>query len=275
MSDDRYRFTVGDFECLAIKDTDVTVTHEQLFSNQPKEIVKPHLKARGEKAKAIQLSYNPLAVYSDDWVLIDTGIGTIGNAEGQVAKILEDEEIRPEHIIITHLHADHYGGLITDNGEEAFGNVPVYLCQGEWAMVRSEEYAETNPQRAELIQQYVYPIERQFEPIECLNMNEILPGLSVLRLVGHTENHIGVLIESQTEKLIYVSDALIHPLHLEQLDWECGFDANHEHARESRVALAELAIELNASVMSYHFPFPGIGRIEREGDGYHWVATTS
>lgn len=106
-------------------------------------------------------------------------------------------------------------------------------------------------------------------------MNEILPGFTVLRLPGHTANHIGILIESGTDTLIYAGDAIIHPLHLEHLDWDCGFDEDHDLARESRIKLAELAIELDATVMVYHFPFPGLGKIVRHGNAYKWIPLNS
>ena len=272
MSDDRYRFTVGDFECLAIKDTAISGEGKQIFSNVDKEVYKASLKARGENHKKIDIPYNILAVFSDDWVLIDAGIGNLGDDEGKLAEILDDEEIRPEHIILTHAHADHYGGLLDSEGNETFGNLPIYMCQNEWVMSISGEYADDNPQRAEMIASYLVPLESQIERIECLNMNEILPGFSVLKLPGHTPHHIGVLVESQNEKLIIASDAVIHPLHFENLDWHCGFDADHEIARESRVKLAELAIELDALVLCYHFPFPGLGRISRQGEAYQWTA---
>ena len=270
MSDDRYRFTSGDFECLAIKDTSLMVNGEQLFSNIDKDVYKPQLKARGEKHKKIEIPINTLAVRSDDWVLIDAGYGTIGEDAGELASILKDEEIRPEHIILSHAHPDHFGGLLDKNGDETFGNTPIYICQREWMLMTSAEFAGENPGRAGYIEKYLLPVERQIERIECLNMSEILPGFSVIRLPGHTENHIGILIESQGEKIIFAGDAVVHPLHLENLDWQCSFDADPGQARESRIKLAELAIELDAPVMATHFPFPGIGRIEQHGTAYKW-----
>ncbi|GAB5493344.1 MAG: MBL fold metallo-hydrolase [Phototrophicaceae bacterium] len=272
MPDDKYRFTVGDFECLVIKDSAVMGNAQHLFQNADKDDYEKALKARDENTEKIELPYNPLAVFSDDWVLLDTGIGKLGEEEGRLAEVLEGEDIRPEHIILTHAHADHYGGLLDKDDNEVFGNVPIYMCQNEWVMSISGEYADTNPRRAELAQNYLLPLEGQIERIECYHLNEILPGFSVLKLAGHTPNHMGVLIESQGEKLIVTSDAVIHPLHFEHLDWRCGFDADHDLARESRVKLAELAIELDALVLCYHFPFPGLGRISQHNGSYKWTA---
>jgi len=271
MSDDRYRFTVGDVECLAIKDAENTSETRQLFSNIDEKKYQAALKTQGDNPEIAILSCNPLAVFSDDWVLIDTGFGAMATPNGQSVDILNDEDIRPEHIILSHAHGDHYGGLLNKNGDENFSNVPVYMCQNEWMFYTSGEYADANPQRAERVQKYLLPAERQIERIECLNMSEILPGFTVLKLPGHTPHHIGILVESMGETLIVAGDTALHPLHLAHLDWEFANDADHDTARESRLKLAELAIELDALVMFYHFPFPGLGRIERNGAGYRWV----
>lgn len=271
MSKDRYRFKIGNFECLVINDGRIDVEGKQLFQNIDKDVYTPLLKARGEKSEKVKLAINTLAIFSDDWVLIDTGFGNFSEDSGQLKNILSEEDIRPEHIILTHAHPDHYGGFLDENGKNNFGNTPIYICQNEWILAISNELDAKNPDRAEYNQKYLIPIEAQIEPIECLDMNEILPNFSVIRLPGHTLNHIGILIESASEKLIFASDTLVHPLHLENLDWQAGFDVDHALARESRLKLAELAIELDATVMTSHFPFPGLGRIERYGASYKWI----
>ncbi|MEL6404149.1 MAG: MBL fold metallo-hydrolase [Chloroflexota bacterium] len=266
MASDRFRFTVGGFECLVINDGTSTGATSRMFSN-----VDDATRSAHDLPDNIAVGYNVCAVYSDDWVLLDTGIGNAGDTEGQVADILDDEDIRPEHIIMTHAHVDHYGGLIGDNGEEKFPNVPVYMCQNEWVWFTSSEYADDNPERAEVIKAQLLPAERQVERIECNDMSEILPGFTIVSLPGHTPHHIGIMIASQDERLIIAGDALLHPLHLENLDWQFANDTDHERARKSRIKLAEIAIDTNALVLNYHFPFPGLGRIERNGDAYRWL----
>lgn len=272
MPDDRYRFRIGDFECLAINDGSIAVEAKQLFQNIPGDVYKQQLNAPDEKSNNVELAINTLAVFSDDQVLIDTGFGKLSEESGQLKNVLDEEDIRPEHIILTHAHPDHYGGFLDENGTNNFGNAPIHICQQEWILSTSAKQTIENPGRASYNQKYLLPIEPQIKPVECLEMDEILPNFSLIRLPGHTLNHIGILIESAGEKLIFASDTLVHPLHLENLDWQAGFDVDHALARESRIKLAELAIDLDAVVMTSHFAFPGLGRIERNGDGYKWIA---
>jgi glyoxylase-like metal-dependent hydrolase (beta-lactamase superfamily II) len=275
MSEDRYRFKLGNFECLAIRDfSDNGILNEvsKLFSNVDPTISRPILKSRGENPDFIDIPYTCLAVYTeDDWVLIDTGVGSIlGTPEGKLGSILEEENIRPEHIILSHAHPDHFGGLLDKNGRQNFPNVPVYMCQNEWAICNTPEYTRGNTMFAEAIRKYLLPVETQIECIEC--HGEILPGFSSIQLPGHTRYQIGILVESSGEKLIFPSDAIIHPLHLEHLDWQIFIDLDHEVARQTRIQLAEMAIELDALVHFFHFPFPGLGKIRRHGKSYRWQA---
>lgn len=276
MSEDQYRFKLGNFDCLAIQDLSNNSLLNQaskLFSNVETSISHPILEARNENPNKLDMPSICLAVYTDDdWILIDTGVGSLGyvmsGSDGKLLNVLEDEDIRPEHIILTHAHPDHFGALLNKNGKENFPNVPVYMCQNEWAVCNTPEYTGSRPLFEEAIQQYLLPAEAQIERIEC--NGEILPGFSAIKLPGHTPHHIGVLIESDGEYLIFPSDAVLHPIQFEFPEWEIYIDLDHETARESRIKLAELAIELDAIVLGFHFPFPGLGKIVRHEEAYRW-----
>lgn len=266
MPDDRYRFQLGHLDCLVVRDSTISGDSQFVFSN----VSSDQLKAQGFKTSTQAYDVNCLAVFSDDWVLLDVGFGNVSHPSGKLADILSDEEIRPEHIILTHAHSDHIGGLLNQDGEEAYPNVPVYMCQREWIEYASDENLLPTPQQADTVREILRRTDGQIERIECMEMNEILPCFSVIRLPGHTANNIAILIEAGDDKLIYAADAVFHPWHLSHLDWHFAFDADHEMAREARIKFSELAIELDALVMFTHFPFPGLGKIKREGDAYGW-----
>lgn len=278
MTEGQHRFKLGNFDCLAVRDVPNNLLlnqAEKLFSNVKSSVSYPILEAQRENPESLDMPSSCLAVYTgDDWVLIDTGVGSLGNVmgtqDGKLLSILEDESIRPEHIILTHAHPDHFGGLLDKDGKENFPNAPVYMCQEEWAVCTTLEYSRGNHAFVDAVQNYLLPAESQIERIEC--SGEILPGFSSIELPGHTPHHMGVLIESAGEHLIFPGDAMMHPLQFEHPDWEIFIDIDHQTARESLIKLAELAIELDALVMAYHFPFPGLGKIVRYKETYRWIA---
>src|SRR2546426_87527 len=48
---------------------------------------------------------------------------------------------------------------------------------------------------------------------------EIASGVHVLAAPGHTPGHIAVALRSEGSELLYVSDAALHPIHLEHPEW--------------------------------------------------------
>ena len=78
-------------------------------------------------------------------------------------------------------------------------------------------------------------------------------------------------ITSDGERLLHVSDAVLHPLHLEYLEWVPIFDVLPEQAAASKRRVFDLAAEERALVFAHHFPpFPNLGRILKEGAGWRW-----
>ncbi len=55
-------------------------------------------------------------------------------------------------------------------------------------------------------------------------------------------------------------------------DWTISFDGDAPAAEASRAALLAAAAGSKQRIYAVHFPFPGIGTIERKGDGFVWVA---
>jgi glyoxylase-like metal-dependent hydrolase (beta-lactamase superfamily II) len=51
-----------------------------------------------------------------------------------------------------------------------------------------------------------------------------------------------------------------------------GFDTVPEQGIATRKALLDRIATDRLQILGYHFPWPGVGRIERAGDGYRFVA---
>jgi hypothetical protein len=58
-------------------------------------------------------------------------------------------------------------------------------------------------------------------------------------------------------------------------DWANAFDGNAQ-AMQSRIALLNRAVDENLRLYAVHFPYPGIGRVQRREDGtIVWVPETA
>jgi glyoxylase-like metal-dependent hydrolase (beta-lactamase superfamily II) len=76
---------------------------------------------------------------------------------------------------------------------------------------------------------------------------------------------MGVAFTSGQETAVYVGDLVHHALQIEHPEWSPVFDALPSLSRETRRALVERARREQSLVLSYHLPFPGIGRVSAGG----------
>jgi hypothetical protein len=51
-----------------------------------------------------------------------------------------------------------------------------------------------------------------------------------------------------------------------------SFDSDQKTGAASRVALLADIAARGQRIYAVHFPFPGVGKVEKRGDGYVWVA---
>lgn len=265
MSSDRFRFPLGDFECLAILDYDGSGNAETWFSNVPHEL----LRAEGIDPANIPSPGICLAVHTGSgWVLIDAGLGFIWKNGSNLARILAEEGIQPAHIILTHFDADHYGGLINSDHSLAFPGIPVYVCQDAWTDYTSEPFYQRDSRRPPEVREHLLLLAGQVKPLPC--DGEILPGFTIVPLPGHKTHHIGIEVESRGQKLVFAADTFVHELHVKHFDWHFGGDEDHQVARQSRLKLARMASESGSLVLNFHFKFPGLGYLAPDGTGWQW-----
>jgi len=103
---------------------------------------------------------------------------------------------------------------------------------------------------------------------------ELVPGVvKAIEIKGHTPGHSGYKITSGSDSLLYIGDAMHSSIiSVQKPDWPMNFDSDQKTGAASRASLlAELA-STGQRVYAVHFPFPGLGKIEKRGDGYVWVA---
>lgn len=276
MPESIYRFKVGQLDCLAVQDVCYTTRLDLLYPEITKEELAQAAAKYGFDADNIIMPYWPLVVNTGDRrVLIDTGYGKGIHSGSQMWTNLASIGLKPtdfQAVIVSHLHLDHYAGLVDKSGAILCPNATIFMGQGEWdyatsdAGIAEEEKFMKNYRK--VLAQYLLPLQPQTQFLA--DAAEILPGIRFLRLPGHTMHHSGVLIESNGESLLYIGDAAVHPLNLLQPHWRLGSDVDGDQAWATRQRIVKLATEQNAWVYGFHFPPPVLGHIRSGDTRWQW-----
>jgi glyoxylase-like metal-dependent hydrolase (beta-lactamase superfamily II) len=209
-------------------------------------------------------------------ILVDAGpAGTVSPTSGRLPEALAALGVAPEQIdavIVTHLHVDHSAGLVA-GGRRVFANAEVFVDRRDVAHFTDPAKAAAAPEllrssfatAAELMR--LYPrLQRVDAP------RQIVPGVSLFDLAGHTPGQIGVRIEDRGETLLLVADMLFHPaLHPAQPGIGILFEQDRTAADATRARFFAAAAAEGAPVAATHMPFPGVGRIMRGPGGLAWL----
>jgi glyoxylase-like metal-dependent hydrolase (beta-lactamase superfamily II) len=272
-------FTIGNFSALALRDGGLEPPNDNKvfgMGHTPEEVA-ALLSAAGLPTDKLQLSIQPLLVKTADRVLLfDTGAGSnFGPGAGQLPTSLAAAGVDPQSvtdIFISHVHGDHVGGLVNAQGALAFPNATIHLSKPEWdylsGMNADAAKSVGLSQHAALVAAMT-PKVAAFAP-----GSEIVPGtVKAMEITGHTPGHSGYMITSGDNSLFYVGDSMHHfVVSVQKPDWPCGFDGDAKTSAESRGALLSRLAASGQRVYAVHFPFPGLGKIEKRGEGLVWVA---
>ena len=260
-------FTIGDFQAAAITDGGATFPNDNkvLAVNANKADVDALLTANGLPTDQLNLSIQPLLVRIPDKVLLfDTGAAALfGPTAGKLSANLAAAGVDPASvtdIFISHAHGDHVGGLVANNAL-AFPNAAIHIQAAEWASFQGQE------QMAPLVA-VITPKVVAFEPGA-----ELVPGVKAVDIKGHTPGHSGYLIASGDQSLLYIGDMAHHSvISVQQPDWTIAFDGDAPTAQASRKEVIASSAASGQRIYAVHFPFPGLGKFEQQGDRYVWTA---
>jgi glyoxylase-like metal-dependent hydrolase (beta-lactamase superfamily II) len=274
-------FSVGSIRCTVLSDGYAAYPAEWYFANVDPGQVRKALSDRKLPVEDVVTPYSCLLIESGRHViLLDTGAGPGSRTSGAVLARLECAGLRPHNVdtvVLSHAHPDHAGGTVDDSGRPVFANARHVLTETEWSFwtgSRTDLRAMDVPD--DVRQQTVEAARRSLAALrfqaELINREvEIAPGVFAIPAPGHTPGHLALSVSSEGQHLLAIGDAALHPLHLEQPEWNNALDLAPDCASVTRRILLERAGKEQMRVMAFHFPFPSVGRVEAHSTGgWRW-----
>ncbi|MGH7813947.1 MAG: MBL fold metallo-hydrolase [Candidatus Binataceae bacterium] len=223
-----------------------------MFGVVPRELWKRE--HRPDRKNRILLGLTcPLIIRSRDAILIDSGIGNRLDASerkifdrggGWLIDQLRALGMEPgdvTHLVVSHLHFDHAGGLSrrrrSDALEPAFPHARVIVQQRELE-------AAGDPRNERLraayrhVEAVIAPVRANVEAID--GDAEIVPGVRAIATGGHTHGHQAAIVADDGESFIHLADLVPTRSHLRPA-WNQAYDLDAIRTMEQKAHYLDLA----------------------------------
>lgn len=243
------------------------------------------------RAALLREAFLPTEIYQgsvnayvvDDGVsvtLIDAGSGsTLGPETGHLVTNLRAAGYAPEDVttlLATHLHPDHIGGAYDGSRAAVFPNAEFVVSEADHAFWTDAGMKARAPDAArslwDIAATALAAYEGRVRRFE--GSAEILPGVAPVPLPGHTPGQAGYRLTDGADTMLIWADVIhVAPIQLKRPEVAFVFDTDPVAAAEIRRRTLERVSADRVLVGGMHLPFPGVGNIVRDAEGYDFVAS--
>ena len=281
-----YRYKVGGYECTSINDGARSFPMPDTFvTNVAKEEALTAAEAAYMPKGMVTVPFNPQLINTGSkLILIDCGNGVAAlepskGAAGRTLQNLAAAGVDPKSIdivLMSHLHPDHTNGIRALDGSMAFPNAEIMVPAKDWEFWTSDENA-AKAESNQMMKNYFANVKKIYAGIESKVTKydwgkEVAPGITSIEAPGHTPGHTAFAVASGDSKVLIQSDVTNIPeFFLRNPDWHVVFDVDPDLAQATRHKFYDMASAEKALVVGFHFTFPSIGHVEKDGTKYRLV----
>ena len=289
LADASYRYQVGDIEVAVLSDGFRMVpVDDKYIRNARKEEIEADLKAAGLPTDRMKNTYSPIVLTTaGKRVLIDTGNGEAapsqskgerGMLNGNLAAAGIDRNA-VDVVVISHFHADHVNGLLMADSSRTFPNAEIKVPEVEWKfwMDDGEMGRASAGRMSELFANNRRVFNALGRNVTLYAWNEeVVPGVTAVGTPGHSIGHTSFVVASGKDRVFVQSDVCNnYAVFAPHPDWQAFADQDPVATAATRRRVYDMLVAERLPVQGYHFPFPALSRIEKQGDGYRVVPIAS
>lgn len=286
-----YRYKVGEHEVTVVTDGARSFPlPDTLVTNASKDEVNAALEAAYMPKDMMTIYFSPIVVNTGSkLIVIDTGYGPAAAAKPDSTTGLFQQNLAAagidakdvDTVIISHFHGDHVGGLIDADNNLTFPNAEIKVPALEYGFWMDDgEMARAPAGRMEGLfksNRKIFDGEVKKRVATYEWDKEVAPGILAQGTPGHTPGHTSYVISSGSDKVYVQSDVTNNPaLFVRNPHWHAFFDQDGDKAEETRKKVYEMVVAEKMLMQGFHYPFPSLGHVEKDGNGYrvvpvHWT----
>lgn len=199
-----------------------------------------------------------------------------------------------DYVLNTHMHVDHVGWntrLTGGRWQPTFPNARYLFAAQElthWSAhaekpVTDIEGAAPNSDETRHAQDFhqtqVYVHRQSIQPILDAGLadlidipHDVVPGITLVPVPGHTPGHLMVDITSDGERILVAGDTFHHPCQIAHPDWDDLADSNPGAAAAARKQILADIADTATRLIGSHFCQPSFGTVTTDGASYRFNA---
>ena len=254
----------------------------------------------------IEVAHNCLLLERDDQrIVIEVGSGDKFDAKSRAIFGLSDRSItdaveetgvgcdRIQHVIVTHLHFDHAGGLTrrpregeTLGPKLTFPNAEIIVQRQEW----EDALANRSVMTRTYLRDHLDPIRERLRPIDSPppfprgyrperddlperplhdRLTNVLPGIDVFLVPGHTWGQQAVRFTDERARTVVFTPDVLPTINHVGAAYNMAYDVEPYISTVTRHWFLEAAVEQDWLLVLDHEPGNPCRRVRRDGKGWY------